>query len=229
MQHLCSHNYRLLCQCTLFNQHALNSRNLFLWNFNTQISTGNHHTVSYFQNFVNIIYTFLIFNLGNDTDVTSIIIQNFTDIKNILLCTHKRMCYVVYITFNSEKNIVAVFFCQRRQIDAHTWHIHTLSVSESRLILYLTQQIIITFINHTKFKFTIINQDSTINLQVLNKIRIRNRNAFTTSFQLRIPHHFHTVSYMIRNRFFVNQCCSTDFRSFGIHKNGDTIRNCTHI
>ena len=70
MEHLSSHDYRLLCQNTFANQYTLDSRDTFLWNFNTQVTTGHHYTICHFQNFINIIYPFLILNLRNHLNIT---------------------------------------------------------------------------------------------------------------------------------------------------------------
>ena len=229
MQHLRSHNNRLLCQCTFFDQHTLDTRYLFLRHLNTQVTTSNHYSISHFQNLIDIVYPFLIFNLGNDTDVTTIIIQNLSNIENILFSTHKRMRNIVDITFDSKKNIITILFGQRRKIDTNSRHIHTLTISKSRLILYLTHQIFVTFFNHTKFQITIVNQNRTSDLQILHKIRIGNRNTFTTSFLFRIARHFHQIANMKRNRFLVYQSCRAYFRPLGIHENRNAIGNRTHI
>ena len=100
MQHLCSHNYRLLSQNTLANEYALNTRNAFLSYLNTQITTSHHDTVSHFQNFVDVIHTLLIFYLGNDTNVAMMFIQYSFNIKDILLVAHKRMSNKIDIFFN---------------------------------------------------------------------------------------------------------------------------------
>ena len=89
MKHLSSHNHRLLGQGTFLDKHSLNTRDFLLWHFDTQITTGNHHPIGHFQNFINIVYPFLVFNFSNDADIASIIIQYFTDIQYILFITHK--------------------------------------------------------------------------------------------------------------------------------------------
>ena len=89
VQHLRSHDYRFLSQDTFLNQDTLNTRNAFLRHFNTQVTTSYHYTISYFQDFIDVIHTFLVFNLSNNLDVAVMCIQDFTNIKYILTIANK--------------------------------------------------------------------------------------------------------------------------------------------
>ena len=129
MEHLGSYNYRFLSQNTLADKQTLDSGNTFLRNFDTKVTTSYHHAVGYFQNFVDVIHTFLIFNLGNDADITVMGIQDFLYIKNILFVAHKRVSYEINIFLDGIKNVIAVFLRQRRKIDAYTRYINTLTAS----------------------------------------------------------------------------------------------------
>ncbi len=91
---------------TLTDEHTLDAGNTFLRNFDTQVTTSYHHTVSYFQNFIDIINAFLILNLGNNTDVAVMSVQNFLYIENILFIAYKRVGNEVYVLLNGIKDIV---------------------------------------------------------------------------------------------------------------------------
>ena len=65
------------------------SRSYMLSNKDTQVTTGHHYTICHFQNFINIIYPFLILNLSNNLNITIMSIQNFTDIKHILTIAYR--------------------------------------------------------------------------------------------------------------------------------------------
>ena len=62
------------------------------------------------------------------------------------------------VFFNRVQNIVAVFFSQRRQVDAYTRHIHTLAASQSSIIAYFTEQSIFILINNLQCQFTVVHQ-----------------------------------------------------------------------
>ena len=91
MKHLCGNNHRLLGKNTLADEHTLDARNTFLRNFDTQVATGYHNAVGHFENLVDIVHTFLVLNLGNDSDVAVVGIENSLYIQNILSVAHERV------------------------------------------------------------------------------------------------------------------------------------------
>ena len=44
--------------------------------FDTQVATGYHNAVGHFENLVDIVHTFLVLNLGNDSDVAVVGIED---------------------------------------------------------------------------------------------------------------------------------------------------------
>ena len=91
MQHLGRNDYRLLDFYTFTDQNALNTRDFLGCYFDAQISTGNHDTIGSFQDFINIIYSFLVFYLGNDLDRTIVFVQNMLDVQYVLFAPDKRV------------------------------------------------------------------------------------------------------------------------------------------
>ena len=229
MQHLCSNNHRFLGQDTFLNQQTLDAGNPFLRNFNTQVTTSHHDAVGHFQYFINIVHSFLILYLGDNLNVAAVCIQYLADIQHILLITDKRMCYEINVLFNRIQYIVTVLFCQRREIDAHTRHIHTLTVTQSSFILHLAQQILVRLFHHAQLQIPIINQDIAIHLKVMHKTGIRYSNALTSGFLCRIANNFHFVANLIRNRLTACYGSSTHFGTFCVHQYGNAVGNLTHV
>ena len=89
MKHLGSHDNRFLYFHAFTDQHTLDTRNLFGWYFDTQVTTGNHDTVGYFEDLVDIVDTLLVFDLRNDLDRAVMFVQNALDIHYILLVSDK--------------------------------------------------------------------------------------------------------------------------------------------
>ena len=89
MQHLGCHDHRLLHLHALADQDTLNTRNTLCRDLDTQITTGNHDTVSGFQDLVDIIHAFLVLDLGDDLDRAVIFIQDTLDIQHVLLVSHE--------------------------------------------------------------------------------------------------------------------------------------------
>ena len=63
MEHLCCDDNRLLLHHTLAYNLALNARYLLYWHLYTKVATRNHNAIRGINNLINIIYSFLIFNL----------------------------------------------------------------------------------------------------------------------------------------------------------------------
>ena len=227
MKHLSSHNYRLLSQNTFTDEHTLDTGNTFLRNFNAQVTASYHHTVSYFQNFIDVINAFLIFYLGNNPDIAVMGIQYFLYIQNILFITYKRVSNKINIFLNGIQDICTVLLRQRRKIDTYTRYIYTLTTSQSSIILYLTHQIIIRLFHNDHFQIAIIYKNMYANSHIVHKTGIRNRNAFAGSLQIRVAYHFYLIPYFIRNGFSTDG--SAHLRSLSIHQDSYAIRYRTHI
>ena len=112
MEHLRGNDNRLLGKDTFANQQTLDARNTFLWNFDTQVATGYHNAVGHFENLVDIVHTFLVLNLGNDSDVAVVGIEDSLYIQNILSVAYERVSDEVDVFLNGVEDIVAVFFRQ---------------------------------------------------------------------------------------------------------------------
>ena len=154
-------------------------------------------------------------------------IQNFTNIKHILTVTYKRMCYEIDIFFYRIKNVITIFFSQRRQVDADPGNIYTLTAPQSCFILHLTKQIFGRFINNPQLKITIVNQNSPTYIQIVYEVRIRNGNTFTGSLTFGIPHNFNLLANLIKYWFRIGS--GTYLRAFSIHKDSDAIGHGTNI
>ena len=227
MKHLSSHNYRLLSQNTFTDEHTLDTGNTFLRNFNAQVTASYHHTVSYFQNFIDVINAFLIFYLGNNPDIAVMGIQYFLYIQNILFITYKRVSNKINIFLNGIQDICTVLLRQRRKIDTYTRYIYTLTTSQSSIILYLTHQIIIRLFHNDHFQIAIIYKNMYADSHIVHKVRIRDRNTFARSVQIGITYYFYLIPYFIRNRFSTDG--SAHLRSLSIHQDSYAIRYRTHI
>ena len=59
-----------------------------------QVTTGNHNTIAGINNLVNIINTFLIFNLRDNLDITVVSVQDILNCLHIGCIAHKRVQFV---------------------------------------------------------------------------------------------------------------------------------------
>ena len=227
MKHLCGNNHRLLGKNTLADEHTLDARNTFLRNFNTEVTASYHHTVGYFQDFIDIINAFLVLNLSNNTDIAVMSVKNRLDVEYILLIAHKGVGNEVYVLLNSIKDIGAVLLSQRRQIDADAGNVDALAAAQSSLILYFAEQVVGGLLYNNQLQVTVINKDMAVHIQVFDEMGIGYRDTFTGSLLLRVAYHLHAVARLERNGLSQNR--RADLRSFRIHQDSDAVGNRTHI
>ena len=110
VQHLsCSDNI-LTTVINTADNHFLNNRNFFQRNLNTHVSAGNHDTVGYTQDFIDVVDTLCVFNFSNNLDaVTVVFLKQFTNLHNILCTAGKGSCDKVKTCFDTKFDIIAVF------------------------------------------------------------------------------------------------------------------------
>ena len=132
------------------------------------------------------------------------------------------MSYEINVLFYGIKDIVTVFFCQGRQIDADTRNIYTLAASQSGIVTYFTEQGLIILVDNNHIQLTVIHQDMGTDRQIMNEVGITHCNTIMSGSLLRFTYNLGLITSLEINRTFHTSCC-TDFRTFGIHQNADTV------
>ena len=229
MEHLRSDDHRLFGLYALLDETTLYAGNLLLRYFDSEVSAGNHHTVCNFENLIDIIDTFLIFDFSNDFYLAVMSIENFLYSQNILAVTHKRMCDKVDILINGIKNITTVFLGKGRQIDTHTRYIHALSRSQLTGILRYAQQVIVVFFEYTELQFTVVDEHDAVHRKVFGKIDIRHIDCVVRGKGIGISCHTHDVAGSKRDASVVFDKGGSHFGAFRIHENSDRIGNGPHV
>lgn len=77
-----------------------------------RVAAGYHNAVGHFENLVDIVYAFLVLNLGDDSDVAVVSVEDGFYIKNILSVAYERVGNEVDVFLDGVEDIVAVFFRQ---------------------------------------------------------------------------------------------------------------------
>ena len=112
MQHLSRHNYGLPHCYAPGDDHFLNTRYLLIRYLNTKITPGNHNPVNLLENFIDIIDTFFVFNLGYDLYCAVVLIQHCLNINNILFRSHKGVSNEIQVILHSHPDEAPVFFSE---------------------------------------------------------------------------------------------------------------------
>mmetsp|Transcript_10764 Transcript_10764/g.19797 ORF Transcript_10764/g.19797 Transcript_10764/m.19797 type:complete len:219 (+) Transcript_10764:454-1110(+) len=121
-QHLRGSNDHLTGNVCLSDHKLLCQKHFGGWDFHSQISSGNHDSVRFFENFVVVLESLLVFNFANDFDLRpSIVCQEFTQITNVLSGPDKGCGDEFHALFDSKiDNIVDILVGKGRKFDCNS-------------------------------------------------------------------------------------------------------------
>src|SRR5690606_596464 len=222
MQHLSSYNNRLLSLNTLTNQLSLNQRNLFLTDLDSQVATCYHYAIDVLKNFVDILNTFLIFNLGNNLYRTIVLIKNLLYCLHIVSIANKGVSNEINVFFNTKLNELYITFCKRRKVDANTWDINTLLTTKSTVIQNFAFKHSICNIPYYKVNLTIVEKEVAVNTYILSNIWIGDTDDFLVTLARWISLNIYDVTHFQNN--VVVATGSPDFWTLCIHQQSNLLR-----
>ena len=136
-QHLRSRDNRLARLVTARDNILLYQRYILGRYLYAQVASGNHNAVGYADNFIDMLYTGLILDFGNNPDRRTCFLKHFTDSDNIIGLLHEGCRNVIHIMLDSKKNICLVLFRQKRQLQLDTGASHALTRAQLAAIDHL--------------------------------------------------------------------------------------------
>ena len=80
-----------------------------------KVASGNHYTVGYADNFIDMLHTGLILDFGDNPDGRACFLKHLTDSDNIIGLLHEGCRNIIHIMLDSKKNICPVLL---RQVSA---------------------------------------------------------------------------------------------------------------
>ena len=136
LEHLGGGNNGLSGKVGLLDHPFLGNENLLWGNFHTKITTGDHDTVSGLKDFVVVVKTFLVLNLGDNLDVSSSGSEYVTDGFDILSLSNERGGNHINTMLEAEVNkIILILFSESGEVDNSSGQVHVLSLSEGAVVL----------------------------------------------------------------------------------------------
>ena len=221
-QHLGSTDNWLTGQVRLSDQLLLDSQDFWGWDFDTQVTSGNHDSVSDLQDFVEVVNTLLVFNLDDDLDVLTVFTQNFSDGQNILSGSDERSEDHVDTVFNTESQVSLVLFRQSWQVDIGTWQVNTLVGADLTSVQGLDLQgLVVNDLQDFERQNTVIDvDDSTSGDDLGDVLVVQVHDLVVTSLSVLViggEDHFVVWWDWVVN--FVSGGTSSDFWTLGVQSN----------
>jgi hypothetical protein len=174
-EHLGGADDRLTSHVALCNHHLLSDEDLGCRNFDTQISTSNHHSICFLQDLVKIVDALLILDLGNDLDLLSVLTKNFADVFDIVCSSNKRCEHHVHLVLDAKLEISNVLVGQRRQIDISAWKVDTFLRGDLTIVQRLdTQSLVVDYIDDLEGLDAVVNVDELASVDDLCDIFVVN-------------------------------------------------------
>ena len=178
IQHLCCCDNLFSCFVYFFDQDFLNNRNILHRNLNTHVTTGYHDTVGYADDLINVIHTLFVLNFCNDIDALAVmLIQNFTDLENIICGSCKGSCDKIKAIFNTKHDIVIICLTDKRHGQLYIRYIDTFFIGNHTTIYNFTHNIGSIQTNDFHLDQTVINQNTIANVHITMQIFVSNGNA----------------------------------------------------
>ncbi len=159
---------------------------MFKWNFNTHVATSNHQTVRHFQDVIDIVDTFLRFDLREDLDIKCVLFfKEFTNVQNILRLTNEGCSNKVNAIVQTKTNIVGILLCDTWQVDRNTRCVDPFLATKNTVILNNGDKfaVLLIFFGDLHVDQAIIEQNVATNMGIIIKTRISNGNLFLSTLQ----------------------------------------------
>ena len=217
VQHLRGHNHRFLSLDALSNDLALNAGNALNGHFNTEVTARNHNTVRRFNDFIDVVYSFLVFNLRDNLDVAVVRIENVLHHFDVGSRTNEWVSNEINVLLNREKNVLVVALRERREVDVFTRHIHTLVRTEDAIVFHFHTHGFSLNGCHLHRDSTIIKEQTVAHFQILSDVGIRETNFIVCGVYTRTTIHRCHLACLVSNGGFSTR--GTHFRTFGINQN----------
>ena len=197
-----------------------------MWNFvcrnlHTQIASGYHHAIGCFDDLINIMYTFRIFNLGNHIDpLSAVCAKQFFDLFDRLCISYERSGDKVDALLDTKQNIVLILFGDCREFYFYIRNIDSFFLTQFSAIDNPTDYIGICYVLNSQLNQSVIDQDRISRFYIFRKIFIRLAAADVISFDLLGCQCKLASLFQI---YFLSalQDTGTDLRSFCVQQNSD--------
>ncbi|CAH3308914.1 hypothetical protein AH0328V1_2698, partial [Enterobacter cloacae] len=204
---------------TFLDHHLLREDHFFNRDFNAQVATRYHDTVRRFEDFVEVVQAFLVFDLGDDLDVLAAVrFQVLTDLNHVRTFTDKGGSNEVHALFAAEDQVLFVFFSQRWQSNGHTRQVDAFVFAQIAVVQHFTDNFVTFDSGHFHADQAVIYQHGVANRQVAGEAFVGHGNDFVITHNGFVGGEGEGLARFQGNVVTAFQFDSADFRTFGVEQ-----------
>lgn len=171
-------NY-FMCVDIFFDDYFLGEDNFFNWDFYVYIVMCNYDVVRCFEDFVEVVQVFLVFDFGDDLDVFIVVgFQVFMDFDDVGMFMDEGGCDEVYVLFVIEDQILFVFFSQCWQGDGDVWQVNVFVFVKIVIVQYFIDNFVVFDSCDFYVDQVIVYQDGVVDGEVRGEVFIGYCNDF---------------------------------------------------
>ncbi|VFS75162.1 Uncharacterised protein [Kluyvera cryocrescens] len=197
----------------------LSEDNFFNWDFNAHIATSNHDAVRRFEDFVEVVQAFLVFDLGDDLDVFAAVgFQVLTDLNHVRTFTDKGRSNEVNALLATEDQILFVFLSQSWQRNRNAWQVNAFVFAQVTVVQHFTDNFVTFDSGNFHADQTIVNQNGVAYGQVSGEAFIGDSNDFVVAYDRFVGRESEGLASFQGNVVTAFQLDGTDFWTFGIQQ-----------
>jgi hypothetical protein len=173
LKHLGSANDGLSSEVALGDHHLLGNEDLGGGDLNSEISTGNHDSVSELKNLVEVVDSLLVLDLGDNLDILSILSENLTDSGDVRSLTDERGKDHVDTVLDSEAQVGLVLLGERGKVDIGLGKVDSLAGRDLSVVQAASLDgLLVDNLLDLEGEDTVVNIDDTAGLDDLGDVLV---------------------------------------------------------
>lgn len=223
MEHLRGDDNRFAPRDTFIDQHFLNARNLFIGDLNGQIAAGNHDPIGVVDNVVDPVNPFLVFDLGDDFDGASVLVQNVLDGQNILLVPDKGVGDEIDLFPDREPDELLILLTEGGQLKTYPGDIHAFAPLYRPAVQGFADQGAPFLLAYLEVQRTVVDKDVALQGHFGDKSSVIDINAIPRRSFAGIALDGDEIA--LADADFFGCLGGSDFRSFGVDHDGKPVGN----
>ena len=156
-------------------QVLLDDRDLGKVDLHTHIAAGHHDAISHSQDLVHVVHALLVLQLGDDSDVGLVLVQQTADLQHILGVAAEGSGDKVKVLLDAEENICPVLGAHIRHGQVDAGDVDPLLILDGAAVFHAADDISVADLQGGHTDETVVQHDGGAGLHILRQVPIADR------------------------------------------------------